>query len=68
MALFASVVPRGAGELPCMFVLMAINAERKLDLETGVFPRGNMARGTLHPSVGKDQWEAGLCMVRDGKR
>ena len=67
VTLLAFVVPGSPRKLPCMFVLMAIDAERELDLETSFFPRGNMTRGTLYRGMRKDQRKAGLRMVSNRK-
>ena len=67
VASLALVIPGGPGELSCMLVLMAIDAQRELDLKTSVLARWDMARGALHVAVGKDQWKAGLSMIRNGE-
>ena len=48
MALLAAIVPRSARELPCVFVLMTIDAQRELDFEASILSGRNMARGALY--------------------
>lgn len=43
VALLAPVAPWASGELPLMFIRMAIDALRKFDLEPGVVARWNVA-------------------------
>jgi hypothetical protein len=43
MTLFAAILPRRSGELALVFILVAIDALRKLDLELCFLPSGNVA-------------------------
>lgn len=43
MALFAAISPGFAGKLAFVHILMAIDAQRELDLEAGKLTRGNVA-------------------------
>ena len=63
VALFASVVPGGSGELSFVFVHVAIDAKREFDFEACVVSGRYMAGGALHRSVRKRQRESSLRMV-----
>jgi len=65
MALLAAVEPGGTRELARVLVLMAIDAERKVDLVTGRLTGWGMAIGALYLGVRGDQRKAGFGMIRD---
>jgi len=67
VALLAVVLPGRRSELALVFILVAIDAERKLDFELCVFARRSMAGSALDRSMREDEWEAGLRVIRNGK-
>jgi len=67
MALLATVLPRIAGKLALVFILVAIDAECKLDFETSVIASGNMAVGALDFCVRRHEREARFGMICRGE-
>ena len=67
MTLLATVFPWRAGELALVYILVAIDALRKLDLELRFLSCRNVAGGALDLSMWKYQGEAGLGVIRDGE-
>lgn len=68
VAFFAAVAPWISCKLTLMLILMAINAQRKLDFVAGFLAGGNMAIGALHLGVRRHQREPGFSVIRRRKR
>jgi len=64
VTLFAAVAPRSCRELALVFVLVAIQALRKLDLVSSIFACRNVARFALHCCMRKSEREFSLSMIR----
>lgn len=67
VTLFAPILPGHPGKLPFVLVFVAVDAKRKLDLESCIVAGWNMTVGTLNRRVRKGQREARFCMVRHRK-
>jgi len=70
MALFAPISPRLAGKLALVNILMAIDAQGKLDPVSRLSTRGDMALRALRHRMRSHQWESRRSMItqRVGRR
>lgn len=68
VALLAPVIPRRAGKLSLMLVLVAFNAGIKFDLEPCRISCRNMALRARHVGMRKYDRISSLCVIRDSKR
>ena len=69
VALFAAISPGSPGKLPVVFILVAIHAERILDLESSRLSGWSVAGRTLHLGMRKHQWKSRLRVIcnREGR-
>ena len=67
MTLLAAIPPGCSRKLSLVLILVAIHAERVLDLESRLLARRNMTGRALHLGMRKDQWEARLRMIPNQK-
>jgi len=65
VALIAAIAPWVTCELALMFIAVAVNAVRELDLEFRRSTRRYMASGASHFCMLEVERETGACMVRD---
>jgi hypothetical protein len=70
MALFTSVIPGRTRELPLVLILVAVDAEWILDLESRLFASRQMTWRAIHFCMGKYQGKTCLCVIgnREGWR
>ncbi len=68
MALFAAILPRCARELALVFIFVAINALRELDLVAGILAGRGMAGGAGYLLVRERKREGGLGVIRGRER
>ena len=68
VTLLAAVPPRSACKLSVVFILVAVHADCKLDLEPRLLTCGRMAGSALDGCVRKDQGKASLRVICNVKR